>query len=556
MKQVTIRILRVSVLSALLSAGTAYAGYNGKGGVDDGSTITASELTQKGYQFPNELVTNANQTQLANHAWRLFIAANQPTTATLQSGSGRTKPDATRSFNDTDGYQPQANPTVWQSFYHRAEAFPYYMADGKKPNSPSNQPPTYYYYLGESNNNRTAKQKVITGANYVNLDENNQVSQNMLYYSHSNDPNFPVLFMAKVNDVELDYVWDIDSPRFAPDSLEFPHPVVSGDQASTVSTIEVKSAWRRVSDMKNVDPTKFHQVEATYYVGDAEDYEPVTDKFALIALHIIQKTNNYQTFIFTTFEHVDAVVTSDGQIIDPEIDLSYTTLVYGDDSPTQTNAYGAYSVNAPGQSGASNVRTDYTLPAAGAADDSRFPVTRLKTISAEVNDVNNQVTALMPSDSVWRNYRLKGVQAKPVSYPDNNGQVSLDYYLANIVVESSQPGLQLFTGTVKNPTSEDPTFTNNRALPGNDKGAAGPNVSPAPQDNKIGAAKWTMGGCMGCHGNAQVAGQDMSFLGFGIGGNGFFVDPVASSDLTQKEREAYYDQLMDRKATSLQQSMK
>ncbi len=557
MKQTAITMISASLLSATLIVGTANADYNGKGGVDDGSSISAYELTLKGYQFPNELVANATQTQLANHAWRLFIAANQPTTATLQNGVGRAQPDATRNFNDTDGYQPQVNPTVWQSFYHRAEAFPYYKANGTKPASPANQPPTYYYYLGESNSNRTATQKVITGANYVNLDENNQVSQNMLYYSHGTDPDFPVLYMAKVNDVELNYVWDINSPRFAPNSLEFPHPAVNGDQTSTVSTIEVKSAWRRVSDMKNVDPTKFHQVEATYYVGEEEDYQPVSDTFALIALHIIQKTNNYQTFIFTTFEHVDAVVTSHDEIIDPEIDLSYTTLAYGADSPSQTNAYGAYAANGPGQPVASNTRTDYTLPSAGAAKDERFPVTRLKTISAEVNDVNNQVTSLMPENSVWRNYRLKGVQAVPTSYPDKNGTVPLDYYLANIVVESSQPGLQLFTGTVVNPnTSNNETFTNNRALPNNTLKAAGPNVSPAPQNNRIGAPQWTMGGCMGCHGNAQVAGQDMSFLGFGIGGNGFFVDPVASLELTGKERKAFYKKLMDRKATSLQLSLK
>ncbi|BDX05398.1 hypothetical protein [Planctobacterium marinum] len=556
MKQTAIKTVSASLLSALLAVGTAHAGYNGKGGVDDGSAISASELTLNGYQFPNELVPNASQTQLANHAWRLFIAANQPTTATLQSGAGRAQPDAKRNFNSTDGYQPQANPTVWQSFYHRAEAFPYFKADGTKPASPANQVPTYYYYLGENNDSRKAEQKVIKGANYVNLDENNQVGQNMLYYSHGNDPDFPVLYMAKVNDVELDYVWDIGSVKSPPNSLEFPHPIVNGDQAKTVSTIEVKSAWRRVSDMKNVDPTKFHQVEATYYVGDDENYQPVSDKFALIGLHIIQKTNNYQTFIFTTFEHVDAVVTSEGKIIDPEIDLSYTTLKYGKDSPTQTNAYGAYSVNAPGQSGATNTRTDYTLPAAGAADDSRFPVKRLKTISAEVNDVNNQVAALMPADSVWRNYRLKGVQAIPTSYPDNNGTVPLDYYLANIAVESSQPGLQLFSGAVDNPNSGNQyTFTNYRALP-NTKGIKGPNVSPAPQKSMIGAAKWTMGGCMGCHGNAQVAGQDMSFLGFGIGGNGFFVDPVAASDMSAKERKDYYDKLMNRRSSSLQQSLK
>ena len=163
----------------------------------------------------------------------------------------------------------------------------------------------------------------------------------------------------------------------------------------------------------------------------------------------------------------------------------------------------------------------------------------------------------MPADSVWRNYRLKGVQAVPTSYPDNNGTVPLDYYLANVVVESSQPGLQLFAGTVVNPnTSNQETFTNNRALPNNAANAPGPNVSPAPQNSKIGAPEWTMGGCMGCHGNAQVAGQDMSFLGFGIGGNGFFVDPVATSDMSTKERKAYYDKLMNRKATSLQQSLK
>ena len=184
---------------------------------------------------------------------------------------------------------------------------------------------------------------------------------------------------------------------------------------------------------------------------------------------------------------------------------------------------------------------------------------RLQTISAEVNDVNNAVASLMPKSSVWKNYRLKGVQAVPSSYPADNGTVPQDYYLANIVVESSQPGLQLFTGTVSNPNSgNNYTFTNNRALPGSTSGNPpkqnpGPNVSPGPTDGgKVATAQWTMGGCMGCHGNAQQAGQDMSFLGFGLGGAGFGIEPVAPTGMTEKARAELYNTIMSNKAKVIQ----
>ena len=537
-------LLKTCVLSAMVYTVPALAEYAGDGGVDDGSPITANELTIKGYQFPNELKANASHTELANHAWRLFIAANQPTTATLNKGNGRSEPDPTKSFIYTGGAKPQTNPTVWESFYHRSEAFPFYSKTA--PSNPKNSAPTYYFYR-ESSGNKLPN--TVKGQHYVNLDENNQVSQNMLYYNDATNPNFPVLFMAKVNDVELEYVWD-KAFVLPPKSLEFPHPKINGPQARTVSTIEVKSAWRRLSDIKDTSTHNlYHQANATYYMGDENNPKPVQDVFALIGLHIIQKTNNYQTFIFSTFEHVNSVTTKNGVVTDPNIDLSYTSLKYGADSPAVTNAYGAYSENLPGQSGKTNVRTGYTLPPAGKVPTNRFPVKRLKTISAEVNDVNNAVGALIPDNSVWKNYRLKGVQAVPTSYPINNGTVALDYYLANIVIESSQPGVQLFTGKVKNPSAANNyTFTNSRALPNKGNTNRGPNVSPAPQNGKIGAAKWTMGGCMGCHGVAQQSGQDMSFLGFGLGGNGFAAETVASEGMSDAARDAHYKKSMSTKA--------
>jgi hypothetical protein len=535
--------------------------YDGDGGVDSGCPIEAAELNTLGYKFPNELVENANHTQLANHAWRMFIAANLPSKATLQSGTGRAAPDPTKKFNDSAQPTPQTNPTVWESFYHRAEAFPFYkLPKYPKPNDPENQIPTYYYHMD-------GQPLTVSGQNYVNLDENNQVAQNMLYYNTATDPNFPILYMAKVNNVELNYVWD-KQPGKTSASLSFPHPVVNGPESKTVSTIEVKSAWRRLSDIPDTSTHgRYHQAEATYYVDKGKNPTPMTETFALVALHIIQKTNNYRTFIFSTFEHVDNVVTDQhGTIIDPQIDLKYDTLVYGVDTPLSTNAYGAYSVNEPGQSGQANVKTNYTLPPAGTQPSGRFPVKRLKTISAEVNDVNNHVASLMPAGSVWKNYRLKGVQGVPTSYPIENGTVALDYYLASIVVESSQPGLQLFAGQVHNPNKnplKDSTrcgyniqnpatsFTNCRALP-NDTDVPGPNLSPyTVASGPVPPPKWTMGGCMGCHGVAQQFGQDMSFLGFSMGGNGFSPDSVAPKSHTDSEREALYRRITNRTARRL-----
>ncbi|MEF9673368.1 exo-alpha-sialidase, partial [Pseudomonas sp. PCH446] len=74
-------------------------------------------------------------------------------------------------------------------------------------------------------------------------------------------------------------------------------------------------------------------------------------------------------------------------------------------------------------------------------------VVQPQTIYSEVAAVNNQVKQLMDgssafNNSVWKHYRLKGVQAIPSST-----ETDPDYYLANILVESSQPGIQLFRGS-------------------------------------------------------------------------------------------------------------
>lgn len=499
-------------------------------GADQGEPITSAELTQNGYMYPTDLVAAADPSQLANYAWRLFIASTQNTTATLQDGSARGAPSSSANFIDSGKANSFNNPLVFESLYHRTEAFPYYASATDKPPSQIGQVPTYYtYYADESTGDKVAY--TVTGQQYVNLDETNQIGQNFLYYQNSNDPDFPVLFMAKVNAAEANYVYDKDAPS-ASSSFQFPNNV-----------LEVKSAWRRVQDIKNSNPDGYHQAQATYYeAGEDGVPHPVTETFALIALHIIQKTANYQQFIFSTFEHVNAVTRDgSGTITDPAYKTTYDQLAYDTtESGYAATATGAYAVNAPNQPASSNTQTTYTLPKAGPISTDYTTVVQPKTITAEVNSVNNSVHDLitgLDSNSVWANYRLKGVQAILT-----NDQTASDYYLANIVVESSQPGIQLFTGTLVNGgLPVDGLLTNNRSVDGSysDFGSYA-NVSVGVQEGQpVPKPKYTIGGCQGCHGAAQQAGRDFSFLSQAAGGKGKELDSVPAAALGPKQVDAH-----------------
>ncbi len=527
-------------------------------GVDNGGPITSAELTTPVTSFPTDLVAGANQTQFANYAWRLFIAATQESSASLHSGAGRGVGDGVTSFIKTGSAPSTPNPLVFESFYHRTEAFPFYTG-GNKPPSPINALPVYYTYYTDQNEKQVPY--TLSGQNYVYLDETNQIGQNFLYYQNSYSPDFPVLFMAKVNQIEATYALGKTTLPSATSSWNFPNNVV-----------EVKTAWRRVKDIKNSNPSSYHQASATYYVADASGVPvPHTDTFALIAIHIIQKTANYQQFIFTTFEHVNAVTRNSSNVItDPAYQTTYNNLSYQspNQDPHTATVNGAYSNNRSGLPSQPNKLTTYTLPKKGAISQNYTTVVQPNTIVKEVNDVNNQVNALvksMSSGNVWANYRLKGVQAVPTSNSDTK-----NYFLANIVVESSQPGIQLFTGVLLNggvpvKGKSDPSqmyFVNCRGAvgtstcvyPENDLNTGKPpttynNVSlNLTEGQPVPAPTYSMGGCQGCHGAAQQVGRDFSFLANGATGRGKELDAVPAASLSAAAKAAHNAAVAARRA--------
>jgi hypothetical protein len=310
-----------------------------------------------------------------------------------------------------------------------------------------------------------------------------------------------VLYQAKVNANELNYVYRL-GPQTTPLHFDFP--------TTGTGTIEIKSAWRLASDIG--DTSRYHTAMATYYTGDEHDPKAQTAEFALLALHIIVKTANHPTFIFTTFEQIDSVIGADGSTPTGLYYIpSYTQIDYQPEgssqnpSATYTGAYTTIKPTTP----ASDTTTTTQLPPGGSVL-SHTTVVQPKTITSDVVKINNQVHSLLPSGSVWQYYALKGVQSLETNTTGSGSsrkgdETSPDYYLANIVVESSQPGVQLFRG----------------GAPGPHKVKGEVYLHPQRAMNNVRAPDGTMvniGGCMGCHGVAQSKkGQDFSFLADAVG---------------------------------------
>lgn len=547
----------LAVLLGLGVSGYAAIGMQ-SGSSGSGDPITASELTATNVAFPTDLSTTATHSQKAYHAWRLFIAAMQETDATLTSGSGRGKPSSSSTFIKTGMSPTQSHPLVFESFYHRTEAYPFYT--DTKPATQVGQPPVYRTFYRDAGSDVAVQipNSQYTSAQYVYLDETNEIGQNFLYYQQSKDANFPVLFMAKVNAAETTYAYNMTYRPSKGQSWDF-----------DPGTIEVKTAWRRISDIQHSDANDYHQATANYWVDDGSGAPTlVTDTFALIAIHIIQKTANYPEFIFSTFEHVNAVTRDQaGGITDPAYKTTYANLAYqSPHSNPETATYtGAYDDNAPGLPSAQNVNSTTSLPNEGTISTGFTTVVQPKTITSQVNDANNVVRALIvaaDADNIWANYRLKGIQAGPTS-----DTTAPDFYLANIAVESSQPGVQLFSGVLKNGgvpkganggylvNCRGPKGTTTCLYPaaagvsGDSDVSTYMNVSLGVQQGMaVPTPTYDVGGCQGCHGAAQQLGRDFSFLANGALGKGKELDSVPAPSMTPEQMAAHNKEMANTSA--------
>ena len=491
---------------------------------DTGVTVTPD--------VPTEIVggaDNASLTQAAEFAWNEFIALNWPAVEQTGAANTRDEPDTSKLFGD------QTSPLVWHTFRSKVEIYPW----GAYPNGSKVQGnklvfdydalPEYHY-----KDSVPPCAEAASDVSFINLDETSEISLNFMFAgitpstptSTNSSPQL-VRFLAKGNRTYFDYVTDknyfnhggsyyddvtryenaVATDKVVPDSTVITFPT---------GTIMLKAAWRLLTDKDTL--SQFHTTKVRYYEKKNDNpcyYQE--DTWGLVALHIVQKTPSSPYFTFATFEQKDNILTSDGKpvedangkVINPFSNPTDPVVNHTDSAsgPTMTTIDGSYC-------DADDSRLNYQNTAAGLPSDGKICVNgRYHDIPQEIIDVNKAAHQAISNynsennvtSSPWENYKLVNIQYQPFNsdeISDENNRLESTYYQANIVVETNYT-LQKFAGQ-QIATGNEAGQTSNYA---GGQPFYNVHIPNGEQYTKI-----NMGGCMGCHGNAQFAGNDFSFM--------------------------------------------
>jgi hypothetical protein len=435
---------------------------------------------------------NATEEELATFAWNEFFALNWKASWVPGDTSKRGKPDTSWSL-DSAGTAPSL--AVWETYMHRSELRP---ASGNRKRDLSVGYPDYTFV----DSNINAGKDSIDLSNYWNiLDENNEIGSTYLF-AHKDKTE--VLYMAKTNikeydyvrnsfmtDAELDKAVDSLSTQSKDDRYSYLKGLTNADMCDTTArsgyvclpcgtadgegAIEIKVAFRKLDPLLD-DISRFITKEVVVFTpeGTLDSIKASVDTYGLIGLHIIHKTTNYPAFVFASWEQVDA-----------RNDNMQTIGIASDTILVNGEKY-----------------TDVDPSRLNPVIERVIPETIQAVNKAAKDSIRNQ-----NPNSLWQYYQLIGVQATPIDYEHRNDDNN--YFMANYVIESDLM-LTNFHGSFGDPFND------------------------SIQNVIFNQKSFNMGGCQGCHGQAQVNfGTDFSFL-LDEGNN----KPVIKPDLLQTYPEA------------------
>lgn len=437
---------------------------------------------------PRDVAVGAADSTLAKFAWNEFIALNWQVDT---SNSTTTRGTAQSGWTLSDG-----NPatTVWETYLHRTELV---NVNSLATTDYTTGNPVYNNYSTSSK--VSDPNSLLESGTWNLLDEDNEISSAFVFFVKDGDTT-EVLYQAKANISEYEYLKSkypttadqktaekvITSDKsllvtFAQENLfcaqdaanaplgsKFDQTIClpcgdtnTGDEGA----MEIKTAWRALHPEE--DASKFITREVIYFLDSQEagKVETTSGTMALIGMHVIHKTRNYPAFIFASWEHESVRNTADGKyIFVPDLPI-------GQDRTAEP--FGVYDVL------------------------DRVPV----NIPPQIELVNGYASTLVKennSNSVLQYYNLIGVQATPIDYQadyqaDSTAQGTAytdesSFFLANYVIESDQR-LTRFHGSFGDPFAES-------------------------EKNVIwrDGVQLNMGGCQGCHGEANLNGNNYSFL--------------------------------------------
>lgn len=499
---------------------------------------------------------NATLQQAAVFAWQEFIALNWPAVQQDGKPGNRETADTDKWFSDPK-YTSADHPLVWHTYRGKVEIFPGYgVPPGSQPvpfqfpklkNLGSTVRPDFGYdALPSYVYGQTPIQPVPPpgfdplwtrkATPWINLDEKTQIGLDQIYAgvasANTQGPGNQLLFLAKANRTEFDYLAPLGwwngpgsnvpfsaTKQYIQQNQASPPPGSTRYVSFPNGTLELKAAWRKLAPTE--DASRFYTTTARYYVNSGGTTQYVDDTFALVALHIIHKTPSAPYFIFATFEQADNITDvngnpvedEDGKFIGAPTPSAFSPGIVSRNATArdfQSFSFEQSDARAPlGQLYFQNT------PASGLVDGTVLVNRRKHAIPRDVvlvNQAAHQAIAsyvqknLPPSTkSPWLYYKLINVQSAPlggkIPGSDYTKADAATYYQANSVVETDY-NLQVFSG---------------RFYQGNYSGLGNTitdfNADGTPTVNVVHAGNgYNMGGCMGCHGNAQRNGADFSFI--------------------------------------------
>lgn len=490
---------------------------------------------------------NTTLTQAAEYAWNQFIALNWPAVSQTGAEGTRDTPNPNARFGD------QSGPLVWHTFRSKVELYPWttHLPPGTTVQDQKlvfnyDAAPQYFYQSTVPPCDGSAGAPVA----YVNLDEISQIGLNFMFNGFEGNSGFPasnasdpslIRFLAKSNRTYSDYInkkgyfnhgSNGSDVGYFQAVTNFTNAIASNVAADTsqvvtfpVGTIMVKSGWRLLSNAE-VASGDFHTTTVRYYErkNDEPCYYQQDAVWGMVALHIVQKTPGAPSFTFATFEYENNIKSYDGQAVEGpsgQMNIPPGSLggnptnppVSHTDTPQQTTTTANGSFAQP----ANNPRLFFKnsvdgLPQAPGGNGGINVNYRRNQIPQAIIDVNQQAQSLINNynstnniqNSPWANYKLVNIQFQPFDKSEinnsNPNRLTSTYRQANIMVETNYT-LQEFSGRQ---TSDGQT---------SDYTTEGQPVKNIHQLNlgRNAYNTFNMGGCMGCHGNAQLGGSDFSF---------------------------------------------
>jgi hypothetical protein len=535
----------------------------------------------------------------ATFAWQEFIALNWP--AKAQTGAPLTRGQANTA--QKFGSDAPAQPVVWETMRSKVETFPGVgNPPGYAPTAPDfgyDHTPVYTYGtrtktaspIGKLQNNPGGPPLVVAPCPgqttpampaFVNLDETTQIGEDSMFAgivppaaTQSNGQPQLIRFLAKGNRAFYRYVaanqywyhgkaYTTAQLNFAAAAQNNRYPAPQPTLNLPAGTILVKAAWRTLAP--NEHASDFHMKTVRYYENIGTVAAPSIcyreQAWALIALHIIQKTPTAPYFIYATFEYASNILTPggtpvenqdgglnpnppsdgttppgayfdlDGKFYSPDFPKGTTTikppsgatlpivLAAGDycnigaaTTPVQ-NARTYYQNFAFGSPQFGNALPTSSNPNQGFCVNKRY--FNIPDPIVQANAAAHAALAAYGAPALWQNYKLVNVQWQPFNTADidttgvNTARLAATYYQSNSVVETDNT-LQQFFGGLTFTGLKSAYETNSDGVTQLSQPAHNIYLPPSGVTPIQSFTRYNMGGCMGCHGRAQQAGDDFSF---------------------------------------------